>query len=359
MKKVKRILNFAIIFILAAGLISCEEEANNNTETNDKDTTNQTTVAYVVNEGQFQSNNGSVGKFFPDSGKIINTYFKQQNGRDLGDIVQDLSFYKDKGFLVVNNSKKMEIVDKETFETMGVLENLSYPRQFLAIDDTKGYLTDGSSANGQNAQVLIIDMVDYEIMDTIETGLGPESMVRVDDKVFVTNAGGFSVGNTVSVIDVNNDAVTETVEVGKFPTDIVKDVDNNVWVYCKGAYNMDTYAYDAQLMKINTSTYETETFEVGSITSFGNYLLAIDSEGRNLYFEGGDGIYSMSIDDTQIPGTPAIEKNAYGIDINPENGNILCLVSTQSKGFMYRYDKNHNLLDSLQVGYSPNAVVFE
>jgi YVTN family beta-propeller protein len=358
MRKVKLILNLGIAFILATGLISCEEEENN-TDISDQDTTSQATIAYVVNEGQFQSNNGSVSKFFPDSGKVINTYFKQQNGRDLGDIFQDMSFYKDKGFLVVNNSKKMEIVDRESFETLGVVENLSYPRQFLAIDDTKGYLTDGNSPNGQDAQVLVIDIVNYNITDTIKVGPGPESMVRIEDKVFVTNAGGFSIGNTVSVIDVNTDNVIQTVETGKFPTDIVKDVDNNVWVYCKGAYNMDTYAYDASLVKINTSDYETETFDVGSITSYGNYLLAIDSEGRNLYFEGSDGVYSMSIDDTQIPGNPEISRNSYGIDINPVNGNIICLVSTQSKGFMYRYDENHNLLDSLQVGYSPNAVVFE
>ena len=68
----------------------------------------------------------------------------------------------------------------------------------------------------------------------------------------------------------------------------------------------------------------------------------------------------MNINDSSAPGQPVIDKLPYGLDVNPANGDIYCLTTAaQSKGKAYRYDENHNLLDSVQVGYSPNAVVFE
>ena len=230
---------------------------------------------YIVNEGQFNNNNGSISLLDPETNAVSQNYFQQQNSRSLGDIVQDLSFYKDRGFIVVNNSKKIEIVDKQSFETIGVIGNLSYPRQFEAISDSKGYLTNGTSANGENGHVLVTDLENYTVIDSIEVGKGPESLIKLDNKVFVTNAGGYSVGNTISVINTSTDKVVETIEVANVPSDIVKDKNNNIWVYCKGDLNWDTYNYEnAKIIKINADNYETQDFSIGTLTSFGNYNLS-------------------------------------------------------------------------------------
>lgn len=352
--KLRTTLLFSFIGILPLAFTSCEENEGEEEEI-------QVEGIYVVNEGQFGNNNGAISLMDPESEDVITGYFEDKNGRTPGDVVQDLSFSDTKGYVVVNNSKKMEIVDKNTFESVDVMNSLSYPRQFLPIDQNKGYLTNGSSADSSRGHVLVIDLNEHMITDSIEVGRGPESMVKVDNKVFVTNSGGFKKDNTVSVIDASSDEVIETVEVGYIPTDMVKDKNNDVWALCKGLNALQTGGpTPSNLVKIGSDDYQTDSYELGKISSQGNYLLDIDADGELLYFAGENGVYEMNISDSETPSAPVIDRTPYGLDINPENGNIYCTTTDfETKGFIYRYDQEYQLKDSTQVGYNPNAVVFE
>ncbi|MBS3769415.1 MAG: hypothetical protein KGY69_04120 [Bacteroidales bacterium] len=353
--KLRTTLLLSFIGMLPLTFTSCEDNGGEEDEI-------QVEGIYIVNEGQFGNNNGSITLFEQDSGKVINNYFeKKNNGRTPGDIVQDLAFSDTRGYVVVNNSKKMEIVDKNTFEAVDVMNSLSYPRQFLPVDRNKGYLTNGSSADSSRGHVLVIDLNEHVITDSIEVGRGPESMIKVDDQVFVTNSGGWKIDNTVSVIDISTDEVTETVEVGDIPTDIVKDKNNDVWVLCKGRSAFQTGGpTGSELVKITSSDYQTSTFDIDKTSSDGNYLLAIGPDEEMLYFVGANGVYEMSISDSNAPTDPIIDRIPYGLDVNPENGNVYCLgTKPQSKGYLYWYDQEYTLKDSIQIGYYPNAVVFE
>jgi YVTN family beta-propeller protein len=349
--KITKSLIAGLIAILPLSFISCENDDNDN----------QINIEgiYIVNEGKLNSNNGSITLFNPDEQKTVQNYFSNNNDWSLGDVVQDLAFYEDKGFIVVNNSQKVEIVKKETFESIGVIEGLSYPRQFLGINDNKGYITNGSSATGANGNVLVIDMSDYAVIDTIEVGKGPESMVKLEDKVYVTNGGGWSVDNSISVIDIAKDTVTEMIKVKDVPMDIAKDANDNLWVFCKGLNSFQGGPTNSHLVKINTSDNSTTDYDIGKVTSYGNYLLATGPDNESIYYTGVDGIYKMEISANTIPETPFIETIPYGLDVNPENGNIYCMVSGESSGYAIRYDNESNLIDSTKVGISPNAAVFE
>ncbi len=351
--KIKYFLFMAVVLIPLT-FTSCQDEDDDN---------DQITVEgiYIVNEGQFGNNNGSITLMDPATGDAVNNYFDDKNGRSPGDVLQDLSFSSDMAYIVANNSKTLAIVDKETFKQTDVIPSLSYPRQFLAVNQDKGYLTNGASADSSRGYVLVIDLNDYTITDSIEVGRGPESMVRVDNQVFVTNGGGWKIDNTVSVIDISSDAVTETVEVGDIPTDIVKDKNNDVWVLCKGRSAFQAGGpTGSKLVKISSSGDQTSTFDIGKISSYGNYLLAIGPDEEMLYFTGENGVYEMSISDANAPAEPIIDRTPYGLDVNPENGNVYCLVTMpQSKGYLYRYDQEYTLIDSTQTGYYPNQVVFE
>jgi YVTN family beta-propeller protein len=316
---------------------------------------------YIVNEGIFGSSNGSITMLDPESGEKVDHYFKTQNGRSPGDVLQDLSFAGSKAFIIANNSKKVEIVNKEDFSELDFIPELSYPRQFMAVTGEFGYLTNGSSGDGSNGHVLKINLKDHTITDSIEVGKGPESMMQLGDLVYVTNSGGHLADNTVSVIDSDNDKVIETIRVGDIPTDIEKDRDDNLWVLCKGLGAwQDNGPTNSSLVKINTGSNETTSFDIGKITSYGNHLLAMSPKKDSLFYTGAEGIYKMSIDAEQAPASPVINKTPYGVDVNPENGRIYCLVSNfQSKGHAFRYDNSHTLIDSIQVGYGPNMVVFK
>lgn len=314
---------------------------------------------YVINEGYFQANNASITLINPDNQETVQNYFYDVNNYSLGDIAQDLSFHGEKGYIIVNNSHKMEIIDKESFESLAVIENLSYPRQFIGIDDSKGYISDGTSATGENAHLLVVDLNEYTITDSIEVGKGPESMLKKDNRVFVANMGGFSTGNTVSVIDSDQDTTLKTIEVAKKPADLVEDANGNIWVYCKGALDLNTYKYDARLIKINPENYETETYPIGEMGSYGNYLMDISPDLQSIYYVGTEGVYEMDVNAASLPDSPVINMIPYGVDVNPETGNIFCVASGQSSGYAIRYGSDHTLMDSTRVGISPNAVVFE
>lgn len=350
-RKVTKSLIISLMTFIPLSFISCEEDDGNdqlNTE-----------GIYIVNEGGMEAN-GSITLFNPDERETVQNYFSSNNDWNLGYIVQDLSFSGDKGFIVVNNSQKVEIVKKETFESLGVIEGLSYPRQFLGINDNKGYLTNGSSANGGNGNVFVIDMSDYTITDTIEVGKGPESMVKYENNVYITNSGGHSADNSVSVIDTENDKVTETIEVKDIPTDIARDANDNLWVFCKGLGSwQEGGPTNSHLVKINTSDNSTTEYDIGEVTSFGNYLLATDQDSKFIYYTGTNGIYKMDTEASSVPESPIIETIPYGLDVNPENGNIYCMVSGESSGYAIRYDNENNLIDSTKVGISPNAAIFE
>jgi len=350
----KTILLFLTIGVLTLSFSSCEKDSDN-------ENTPAVEGIYIVNEGIFGSGNGSITLLDPETGEKIDNYFKSLNNRFPGDVVQDLAFSGQKGFIVANNSKKVEVVDAEDFTAENVIPDLSYPRQILAINTDYAYLTNGSSADQSNGHVLKIDLNDYTIADSIEVGKGPESLIQVNNKIYVSNSGGHNADNTISVIDPETDQIIETIPVGDIPTDLVEDQNGDVWVFCKGLGSWQTNGpTNSSLVKIDTETYGTTSFDLGKISSFGNYLLAVSPEKDRLYFVGVDGVYQMSIEAENIPEEPVIGKIPYGLDVNPENGHVYCLTSAyQSKGYAFRYDREHQLIDSLQVGYSPNAIVFE
>ena len=353
---VKRVALVALSFaILSVSLVSCEEESNGS------DTPDVEGI-YVVNEGLFGSGNGSITLMKPETGATIQTYFKNQNGRFPGDVIQDLSFSKNKGFIVANNSQKLEIISKDDFTTLDVIADISYPRQFMAINDQYGYLTNGSSGDGSNGHVFVVNLEDYTLTDTIEVGKGPESMAIVGDRVYLTNSGGHGADNQVSVIDIEQHAVLKTITVGDIPVDIEKDKNDNLWVFCKGLGSWQPNGpSNPSLVKINTQNQETTHFDLrGKVDSYGNYLLALSSAKDSIYVTGATGIYKMSIEAEQLPANPVINRVPYGLEVNPENGNVYFLSAyPQSKGYVVRYDRSHSLIDSIQVGYNPNAVIFE
>jgi len=320
---------------------------------------------FIINEGAFQANNGSISYFNTDSNKIINNIFETVNGRSLGDIVQSFGIAGDYGFIVVNNSQKIEVVNLKSFQSVGVITGISYPRYFLSVSDTKGYLTNGSFAG----YVYVIDVINFTKTDSISVGNGPENLVKSGNFVFVANSGGWDTDNTVSVIDINLDEVVDTIEVGDSPTDLVVDADANIWVLCKGNVVYDwnpPYGIQSEtessLVKLNYSTGTVElTLTIGQMGDYFNpQRLAISNDGQTIYFNEAGGVYSMSIYDINAPTSVLIPNIFYGLEVDPYEGYIygFFLRGFDANGYMLRYTASGNLVDSMEVGIAPNGAIF-
>jgi len=321
---------------------------------------------YVVNEGFFNGNNGSLSYYDPENGTVIHHIFETANGRPAGDVIQSFAVHEGStGFIVANNSGKVEVLNMSTFETISEPLVASYPRYFMPVAETKGYLTNGSLTG----QVYVVDLTDLVITDTIAVGFGPESMAQIDNYVYVCNSGGWVKDSTLSVINAVTDRVEDTFYVGEVPVDIVLDADLNLWVFCKG---YATYSWNppyelidetpSVLQKINPVSGEILwSHEVGKA---GDYTivppkLAVSADGLFVFYLRPDGVYRISVTDPLPPDQSVIPGSYYGIEVNPAHGDLyLFEASLAGQGVMRIYDAFLNPVVSQQVGIMPNGAVF-
>jgi YVTN family beta-propeller protein len=319
--------------------------------------------AYITNEGAFGNSNGSVSYFDTDSTIMINHIFENVNGRPLGDVVQSVAIAGEKGFIVVNNSQKMEVVDLETFESIGSIDSLEYPRFFLAVNDQKGYLTDGNFIGC----VYVIDLKTLKITDTIPCGSGPEKMIAYNNSVLVANCGGWGNDSTITVIDSRTDQVSATWRVGLNPVDMVLDKANQLWILGKGkvVWNMDWTIGEETSSTLTMvdpgSGLVKKTIAIGLVGDFfWPQRLGINRSRDRIYFLESGGIYGLSIHSSSFESKPVVPGSLYGFGIDPVSDVLYTLFapSFTTSGWMIRYTTSGSKIDSLEVGIGPSQIVF-
>ncbi len=319
--------------------------------------------AYIVNEGGYGNNNGSIT--YINTSKSTATYnlFQQVNNRVAGDVIQSFSVSNNMGFIVANNSQKVEVVDLKTFESLGTILGTDYPRYFLGISETKGYLTDGAF----KGNVSVVDLKNFQIVKQIIVGNGPENILQVGEMVYVANSGGWVSDSTVSVISTKVDMVIKTILVGDNPTDLVMDANGDVWVLCKGkvSYDKDWNVVGetaSRLIQINASDFSIKKdIEIGTLgDSFNPIRLAINSDGNTLYYLEAEGVYKHSIDDLNPALQVFIEGTYYGLDVDPKDNTIYALKGNgfDADGYAIRYREDGTMIDSIRVGIGPNGAAF-
>jgi hypothetical protein len=321
---------------------------------------------YIVNEGSFQSNNGSISYYDPREGLIINGVFEAANGRALGDVVQSFATVGDTtGFIVVNGSAKLEIIDLRTFKSITAPIPVDYPRYFLKASEGRGYLTGGS----MQGYVYLINLRTLEMEDSIKVGFGPETMALLNEKVYIANSGGWSADSTIYVINTLHDELVDTINVGFIPVDLVFDGTDKLWVYCKG---LTTYSWDPPYELISETESLIQQIDInqgtiiwtGVVGLAGDYTatpprIAASADGESIYYLRPDGVYKMDAVNPAVPDTPIITGNFYGLDVNPDDGNIyLFEASFTGNGTMKIFNESGTLLSEGTVGIAPNGAVF-
>ena len=69
-----------------------------------------------------------------------------------------------------------------------------------------------------------------------------------------------------------------------------------------------------------------------------------------------DGLYSMSVTATELPTSKVVDHIYYGVDIDPQNGNIVCLDDVESEAVIY--DAAGVELKRFETAKFPNSAVF-
>lgn len=319
----------------------------------------------VIEEGAFTKGNASVSFINRQTNLVSTDIFRKVNNRAVGDVLQSYTEIAGKGYLVVNNSNKIEIVDANNFRSLGSIESgLEQCRYMVPVSKDKAFVTCwGNTAKGS---VAVVDLNNKVVVKQLTTGAGPEGMLLKGTDLFVANSGGFDVDNSISVINTQTDAVTTTIPVGDVPIQMVLDRNQDIWVLCSGkpVWSSADKLTKAELVKINPATKQiTGRYTIGGKSITGNPdNLAINGDGTILYFTLNNAVYAVPISATTITlDTPLIRKDLYGIGYDNSTNTIYGAYAGDfaQAGYVFRYRTNGQVIDSLKVGLIPSGFYFK
>jgi hypothetical protein len=350
MKKSLITLSFAFILLF----ISCKPEPITPV---DIDLSNG---VFIVNEGNFMSNNGEISFYNFVTGKITNRLFASQNNDAvLGDVIQSLCIIDSFGLIAVNNSKKIEIVNINTLKHSHTIAGVSYPRYIIPVRPEICYLSNGKNPG----QVLVLNTRSKTFIDTIPVGNEPENMLLTDNKVFVAN-GAWGHDSTVTIIDAVTDTVVFTLTVGDGACDLVCDQSKRIWVLCQGKTLHDNpVETPSKLVCINPLNFQIECeVPIGTPNDFFYpSRLSCNPQKNILYYIEKEGVYKLNAFNSNehqllIPGS------FYGLEVNPETGDIYVLSDNafSKPGTLSIYNPSGDLIiQNIQTGIGPNSAVFK
>lgn len=312
---------------------------------------------FVLNEGNFGQANASITAYDPVTGEASQNQYENENGSPIGDILYSATEIGDRLYLVVNNSSKIEVVDKETLTKIATIRiaNEASPRELVQVSETKAYVT-----NLYGNSVSVIDLETNEEASIIAVGSNPEGIAVVGERAYVANSG-FGNGNTLSIINTATDEVTGTITVGDNPVSILKQDNDQLWVVCAGAYGDFSDPDDdtpGMIYVLNGITAEVVTsFEVGGHPGD----LVLNDLDDVAYLMNGD-VMSIDMNNFEITDSAFIEKNFYSLGFSTsDEGQFIWGGDAKNfaqSGLAIQYDLNGVKVDSFPTGIIPGAFYF-
>ena len=347
--------------VLILFLASCSKDPIREKQTNPEDTTTISTYEngiFLVNEGNFNWGNASVTYLNNSTNTVVQDIFAKSNNRSLGDVAESMAISGDMGYVVMNNSNRIEVVSVKDFKSAGTITGLHSPRFFRAVDSSKAYVT-----NLQNF-ISVIDLKTKTVTGSIPTTSWTENLIRYNRFMLVTSVGRFSEPSSkrkaqILVIDTQTDAIVDSIQSGKEPIGLVIDKKQKVWVLCSGGY--DNFE-PPSLIRINPELRLIEkAFSFPHSTAVPSRL-CINPAGDTLYFLKG-GVFQMSVQSTSIPSKPLIPadgRNFYGLDIHPNTGNVYVTDAKDyvQNGTAYQYNSRGQLIRQYSAGRIPGSFCF-
>jgi YVTN family beta-propeller protein len=344
-------LKTLFFIITAILLVTCKKTAPDN-DVNSIEASIKGDGVFIVNEGNFLKGNGSLSFYSYDSSKIFNNIFTLANGRSLGDVPNSMSISGNKGYIVVNNSGKIEVVDKNTMQSLKTIDSLISPRQILLINNEKAYISSIYSNS-----LTIINLQTNTVTGFVNIRHSSEAMVLLGTKAYVSS---WYSGKEIIVLNTSTDKVIDSIEVAPEPESMVIDKNNNLWVLCSGGYTGDILA---ELIEVNTSTDEIDKQLIFPSKSSYPSCLRINMNRDTVYYIDNS-IWRMSIGSSGLPETPfkpSDGRSIYKLGVDPRNGRIFYTdaVDYTQKGYVLQLNPNGKLIDSCQADIIPGTFCFK
>lgn len=305
---------------------------------------------FVVNEGNFTRGNGSISFYSFGSAKVYNQVFMTANKRKPGDVPFSMSVSADTGYLLVNNSGKIEMVDIWSMVSLKTLSGLNSPRYLCHLKGNKAYVSSLYSD-----MLTIIDTRSLTVTGEINLGTSSEMMVPVGTKVYVASWSG---NKRIIVIDSEHDVILKNIGVVMEPESMVVDKNGLLWVLCSGGYMKNEIP---ALLAIDTRTDST-LFGIRFPLKSYPTSLSINKTGDTLYYID-NAVFRMSVDDRILPSSAFIEavngRMYYRVYAGASDNEIFITDANdyQHNGYLLRYTASGVLVDTEETGLIPGRML--
>lgn len=312
---------------------------------------------FVINEGLYLQNNSEITFFDPATDQTITNFYSQKNGKIIGDNANSMYIFGDKGYVAVDGSNKIEIINLNDGSSVGIIDlgRQGSPREIFILNSNRGFVTSFSKHS-----VIEFNPTTLNITREIPVGRYPEGIAYSNYRLFIANSD-LGNGNTISVIDLNSNSVIRTITVGRNPRFAGIANDGRIIIGCSGDFfdansiggfyfiePVNLTITDSILLKYHPQDY--------ALTK-DNFLFYINDKGVgriNLTNKNVDTVFinGMIINDIfGIAYSIAFDEISQRLYIgNPKN-------FTQN-GEVKIFDKNGNYMKKFDTKINPGAIYF-
>ncbi|WP_337045024.1 DUF5074 domain-containing protein [Emticicia sp. 17c] len=354
----------SLIGFVSIALFSCEKTETEPTQPYDSG-------VIVVNAGNFFDNNGTLSLVDRNSRTASLDIFQKENSRPITGGISDYAEVDGKGIILVDNATtgqdKIEIVNARTLKSVATIPSseIENPRQVVKAGTDKAYITAWAATGAytdfytNKGYVAVLDLKTNKITKKITVQKGAESIVIVGNEAFVGDVND----GVVQVIDTQTDTFKQEIKGVGSVSSLQADANGKLW----GFVYQDA-------IRINPQTKQVEAkIRVGNHPDKTPGSLAFSADKKTIYFaytfydpadnylQKGE-VYSFNINDTTIPATtPVSKKVVSGLGFDATSNLLYAGVTPSYKqaGFVYRYQPNGTLVDSVKVEIAPAKFIFK
>ena len=301
---------------------------------------------FVANEGNYGTSNGSVS-MIDDKGQITTI-------DNIGDVVQSVEVYKNKLFVIVNNSHKIMIynITENGVDLPGIeisTENSS-PREMVIVND-KVYFT-----NWNSKDVKILNLTTYAIESSIPIEGLPEDIITDGINLWVSvphlELNDPSDGTKVVKINLETEQIVDIYEVGRGPQSLTL-LNDDIYVsrtYYSSNWTETTFGVSKIGDVISEAIYGLGSPCGGSIMTYDNkvyrsYEGGIAPIDENLTIQPLERIGSF--DQSQVYHVEIINDYIY-----------FTLTDYSTMNVLKQVDSNGTVISSYDVGINPGDLAY-
>lgn len=326
---------------------------------------------YVLNEGNMGSNKSSLDYFDYESKTYTRNIYAERNPDmllELGDSGNDIAIYRNRLYISLTGSHKVEVLDARTAIRVGQL-NVDSPRSF-AFDGDYVYISSFVGGIDGNGSVVKYDVNTLQKVGTCSVGMGPEEMVVDDGKLYVANSTvNTNYDNRISVIDLSTFTVSHSIVAGVNMRRLRLDSYGNMWATASGNY-ADISASLVLLKKTDGEYAKVREYEVSCENlTFGNnmmyyYTVVYDAawNATNAYFKNNVDAAGMVGNgaDFITDGTESTIATPYCIMVQPSDGSVIITDANNyvSSGVIRCYSPDGKLQWQAKTGDIPGHIAF-